>query len=509
MLTPGLPAAGIIPVMALPAHRSHELALPGQPQPRQPPSPSPDRLRDFDHRRWPASWPPSLPPTRSRLVLTTSDTIRRRSADLTALCARARDPAIDPATVGRAPAGQPRRRVLPALRRHDRAAQADRAHPRRLRLQRRAPAPQSRPRPRHRLPGHAARQRTTSRWPARASSGTLLAGGESSCCRRRSRSGPSPRSPPRGSRVTAVVPAVAQRWLEHAGANTAPATLQQRYSRAAGRRRPAAPTSSPARSSRCWAPGSSRSSAWPRACSTTPASTTPTRSSAPPRAARSPGRRDPSRRRAGQRRSRRRAGLAAHPRPLHPARLLPGGRAERPRLHRRRLVPQRRHLRRPLTGNLIVEGRDKDMINRGGEKISAEEVENFVYQLPRRRAGRRGRHARPRAWRARVPLRRAPDRAPAVTLEEIARRWRPPASPGSSCPSAWSWSTRAARHQGRQDRQEGAARGHRRSAPATQRSYRRGDSDDDPRITTPEQELASSTTTSKPSTSHRVDSART
>jgi 2,3-dihydroxybenzoate-AMP ligase len=32
-------------------------------------------------------------------------------------------------------------------------------------------------------------------------------------------------------------------------------------------------------------------------------------------------------------------------------------------------------------GNLIVEGRDKDMINRGGEKISAEEVENLVYRL--------------------------------------------------------------------------------------------------------------------------------
>jgi 2,3-dihydroxybenzoate-AMP ligase len=33
-------------------------------------------------------------------------------------------------------------------------------------------------------------------------------------------------------------------------------------------------------------------------------------------------------------------------------------------------------------GNLVVEGRDKDMINRGGEKISAEEVENFAYQVP-------------------------------------------------------------------------------------------------------------------------------
>ena len=38
--------------------------------------------------------------------------------------------------------------------------------------------------------------------------------------------------------------------------------------------------------------------------------------------------------------------------------------------------------RRTAEGNLIVEGRDKDMINRGGEKISAEEVENLVYQVP-------------------------------------------------------------------------------------------------------------------------------
>jgi 2,3-dihydroxybenzoate-AMP ligase len=31
--------------------------------------------------------------------------------------------------------------------------------------------------------------------------------------------------------------------------------------------------------------------------------------------------------------------------------------------------------------NLIVQGRDKDMINRGGEKISAEEIESLVYRL--------------------------------------------------------------------------------------------------------------------------------
>ncbi|MBA0124253.1 AMP-binding protein [Haloechinothrix sp. YIM 98757] len=33
-------------------------------------------------------------------------------------------------------------------------------------------------------------------------------------------------------------------------------------------------------------------------------------------------------------------------------------------------------------GNLVVEGRDKDMINRGGENVSAEEVENIAYRLP-------------------------------------------------------------------------------------------------------------------------------
>jgi 2,3-dihydroxybenzoate-AMP ligase len=38
--------------------------------------------------------------------------------------------------------------------------------------------------------------------------------------------------------------------------------------------------------------------------------------------------------------------------------------------------------RRTPEGNLIVEGRDKDMINRGGENISAEEVENLVYRIP-------------------------------------------------------------------------------------------------------------------------------
>jgi 2,3-dihydroxybenzoate-AMP ligase len=39
-------------------------------------------------------------------------------------------------------------------------------------------------------------------------------------------------------------------------------------------------------------------------------------------------------------------------------------------------------VRRRPDGNFVVEGRAKDMINRGGEKISAEEVENLAYRLP-------------------------------------------------------------------------------------------------------------------------------
>ena len=34
------------------------------------------------------------------------------------------------------------------------------------------------------------------------------------------------------------------------------------------------------------------------------------------------------------------------------------------------------------TGNYVVEGRGKDLINRGGEKISAEEVENLILMHP-------------------------------------------------------------------------------------------------------------------------------
>jgi 2,3-dihydroxybenzoate-AMP ligase len=39
-------------------------------------------------------------------------------------------------------------------------------------------------------------------------------------------------------------------------------------------------------------------------------------------------------------------------------------------------------MRRHRSGNYVVEGRKKDLINRGGEKISAEEIENLILSHP-------------------------------------------------------------------------------------------------------------------------------
>src|SRR5206468_10101945 len=39
-------------------------------------------------------------------------------------------------------------------------------------------------------------------------------------------------------------------------------------------------------------------------------------------------------------------------------------------------------MRKHPSGNYIVEGRKKDLINRGGEKISAEEIENLILSHP-------------------------------------------------------------------------------------------------------------------------------
>ena len=39
-------------------------------------------------------------------------------------------------------------------------------------------------------------------------------------------------------------------------------------------------------------------------------------------------------------------------------------------------------MRQHPSGNYVVEGRRKDLINRGGEKISAEEIENLILSHP-------------------------------------------------------------------------------------------------------------------------------
>ncbi|MFB3123478.1 MAG: hypothetical protein ACE10H_14970 [Candidatus Binatia bacterium] len=39
-------------------------------------------------------------------------------------------------------------------------------------------------------------------------------------------------------------------------------------------------------------------------------------------------------------------------------------------------------MRQHPSGNYLVEGRKKDLINRGGEKISAEEIENLILTYP-------------------------------------------------------------------------------------------------------------------------------
>ena len=127
--------AGIIPVMALPAHRRHELAylvghseavaiaVPGAGARLRPPEDGgraggrlPDATGRADDER-----------DRPGRVYRSHRPVRRAGAG-----GRARRPAA----VGCRPARQPRGRAVPAVRRHHRPAQAHRADPRRLRLQR-------------------------------------------------------------------------------------------------------------------------------------------------------------------------------------------------------------------------------------------------------------------------------------------------------------------------------------------------------------------------------------
>ena len=133
----------------------------------------PDRIGDFDHQALAREVAEATP---AYGCCSSPASTVGTERDLRALAVPADDPAAARARSTPDPR-QRRRRRVPALRRHDRAAQADRPHPRRLRLQRAAQRRGLRLRRRHRLPRPRCPPRTTSRWPARASSAPCMNGG--------------------------------------------------------------------------------------------------------------------------------------------------------------------------------------------------------------------------------------------------------------------------------------------------------------------------------------------
>ena len=131
-------------------------------------------------------------------------------------------------------------------------------------------------------------------------------------------------------------------------------------------------------------------------------------------------------------------GRTGDARALHHPRLLPRAGEEPRGVHARRFLPHGRH--RAQGGRYVwTEGRKKDLINRGGEKISCEEVENLIFAHPKVNARHPGGHARPGLRREGLRLRhreggtdagiRRADRLPQAAA----------ASPASSCPSGSSW----------------------------------------------------------------------
>ena len=68
---------------------------------------------------------------------------------------------------------------------------------------------------------------------------------------------------------------------------------------------------------------------------------------------------------------------------------------------------------------VFTEGRRKDLINRGGEKISCEEVENLIFGHPKVKVVSAGRDARSGVRREGVRLRRAASRAQRWRFDEL------------------------------------------------------------------------------------------
>ena len=333
VLTLGCLRAGIVPVMALPAHREHELAYLCEHSEARALA-VPGVLRDFDHqdmaarcgparRRWSTSWWPARPAP--------------GHIDLAALCAATGGPGGGAGALGRQPAGRRGRRGVPAVRRDHRAAQADRPHPRRLCLQRPRLRGAVRPGREHGLPGHPAR---LAQLPARLPRhprhpAVRRPGGDARPAQPRRCSPPSRRR----RHHHRGVPAVAQRWLAHAAEHGAG------HSHAAcppGGRRPARRRTGPAGPA-----GTRRDPAagvrhGRRAAQLHPAGRSRRGHLRHARPAAEPRRRGAHRGRRRQRPTRRRARRAADPRSVYAARLLPGAGAERARLHPGRLVRQRR-----------------------------------------------------------------------------------------------------------------------------------------------------------------------
>ena len=455
--------AGIVPVMALPAHRRAELSYLAA-HAEAAAIAVPDVLRGFDHqaaRRARGRRGRSGTACRARLAPAP------RSRPGTSTCA----PCAGPSRTSRRPTGgtldgcHTSRDVAVFLLSGGTTgpAEADRPHPRRLRVQRPASAA---------MCGVDADTVYLVSLPAGHNFPLACPGILGTLLRRRpgghaalARAGAGLRDDraPSGVTHTAVVPAVAGRWLEHAAEH-------------------AAPTSSPACACcRSAAPGWPTS--WPAGSRPVLGAqlqqvfgmaegllnytrlddpdevvcTTQGRPMSPDDEVRLVDELD-------QRRPGRRARLAAHPRPLHPARLLPRRGAERPRLHRRRLVPHRRHLpphaerqpgrRGPGQGH--DQPRRREDLRRGGREPG----------LPaaRRRARSPPSRCPTPSWASGCASTSSPGPAPRSPSTRCARRWSAAGVARFKLPERLVLVDELARHEGRQDRQEGAARRHRPAA---------------------------------------------
>ncbi len=147
--------AGIIPVMALPAHRRAELSyLAAHAEASRDRGAGPAAPTSTT-RRWRESWNPRST-ARARGTSWWPGTPSTPRAWTCARSAVRRRACADRARLDATRAGQPGRGGVPAIRRYHRAAEAHPAHPRRLRLQRAGKRASRRRGRQHPLPGHPA-----------------------------------------------------------------------------------------------------------------------------------------------------------------------------------------------------------------------------------------------------------------------------------------------------------------------------------------------------------------